>query len=91
MLFFKHRVLSKSELRATFAAVFLLDGAGRLTGYASSGLYSQDLLLFLGACLPIMFAGLYVGGHIHTTMSQKTFQTAISVLLLVSGATLILR
>ncbi len=43
------------------------------------------------ASLPIMLAGLYVGGHIHTNLSQKALQTAISVLLLLSGTSLVLK
>ncbi len=77
VVFLKHRGLSKTQFRATFATIFLLDGAGRLTGYIYSGFYTLDLLLIVAACLPIMLAGLYVGGHIHTTLSQKAFQTVI--------------
>jgi uncharacterized membrane protein YfcA len=91
VLFLKHRGLGKTQFRATFATIFLLDGAGRLTGYLFAGLYSMDLLLILAVTLPIMFAGLYVGSNIHTALSQKAFQTAISILLLISGTSLVLK
>ena len=40
---------------------------------------------------PIMVGALYVGGHIHTTLSQRAVQTVISVLLLISGTSLIFK
>ena len=91
VLFLKHRGLAKTQFRATFAAIFLLDGAGRLTAYIYSGFYTLDLLFVVAVSLPIMMAGLYVGGHIHTTLSQKAFQTVISILLLISGTSLVFK
>ena len=91
VIFLKHRGLTKTQFRATFATVFLLDGAGRLIGYAYSGLFTRDLVLIALCSLPIMLAGLYIGGHIHTNLSQRAFQTAISGLLLISGASLVLK
>ena len=51
----------------------------------------EILLLIMAACLPIMLAGLYVGGHIHTALSQKAFQTIISIVLLISGSSLVFK
>ncbi len=91
VLFLKHRGLVRSQFRATFATVFLLDGVGRLAGYIYSGFYSQDLLLIAAVSLPMMVTGLYIGGRIHTDLSQKTFQTIISILLLLSGGSLVIK
>jgi hypothetical protein len=38
-----------------------------------------------------MAIGLYVGGHVHTNITQRTFQVAVSLLLVVSGISLLLR
>ena len=91
VLFLKHRGLAKTQFRATFATIFLLDGAGRLAGYLFSNFYTSDLLLVIAGSLPMMAAGLYVGGHIHTTLSQSAVQKVISVLLLISGTSLVLK
>lgn len=91
MLFLKHRGLVRSQFRATFATVFLLDGAGRLAGYIYAGFYTRGLLLVMAVSLPIMVTGLYIGGRIHTDLSQKTFQTLISILLLISGSSLVIK
>ncbi len=87
--YLKQRGLQKSQFRATFATVFLVDGAARLGGYLASGFFSTDWLVLTAMALPIMAIGLYLGGHIHTNISQRTFQIAVSVLLMVSGLSLL--
>jgi len=88
--YLKQRGLKKSQFRATFATVFLVDGAARLGGYLVSGFFSAEWILLSAMALPIMAIGLYIGGHIHTTISQRTFQIAVSGLLMVSGLSLLL-
>ena len=89
--YLKHRGLPKTQFRATFATIFLMDGAGRLSGYLLGGYLDRDWLILMAVSLPMMAIGLYIGGHIHTNISQRTFQIAVSVLLLISGISLLLR
>ena len=89
--YLKHRGLPKTQFRATFATIFLMDGAGRLTGYMASGYFDRDWLALAAVSLPMMALGLYMGGHIHTNISQRAFQIAVSLLLVVSGISLLLR
>lgn len=89
--YFKARGLDKAAFRATFAAIFLLDGAGRLAGYVGSGLFTLQFLVVAAAALPVMAVFLYLGGYAHTRLSQQAFQRAISVLLIVSGIMLLLK
>lgn len=89
IIYFRMRGLDKSELRATFAATFLIDGGWRLVGYAASDYFTRDFLLTALAALPVMAVALYVGGHVHTRVSQQTFQRAISLLLVFSGVALL--
>lgn len=88
--YFKARGLEKAAFRATFATMFLVDGAARLVGYAGSGLFTLGFLFWVAAALPVMGMFLYIGGHIHTKLTQAQFQRAISVLLLASGSALLL-
>jgi len=85
------RTLDKLAFRATVAAVFLIDGAIRLTGYVVTGLVDRDILLLMLAGLPVMLGAMYAGGHVHTTLSQRGFSRLISLLLLGSGLALLLR
>jgi len=91
VVYLKHRGLPKTQFRATFATVFLMDGAGRLAGYLAGGYFDRDWILLAAMSLPLMVTGLYLGGHVHTNISQRSFQVAVSMLLVVSGTSLILR
>ena len=89
VIYMQLRGLDKSAFRATIATIFLLDGTVRVVGYALGGLFHGGTLWLVVWSLPLMAAGLYVGGHIHTTISQQTFRHAIAALLLLSGAVLL--
>ncbi len=91
VIYLKLRGLPKPEFRATFAAIFLLDGFARIGGYVVGGMFVIDSLLLVAAALPLMVAGVYAGGHVHTSISHRTFERIISVLLLVSGTVLIFK
>jgi uncharacterized membrane protein YfcA len=85
------RDLDKGIFRATFAVNFLIDGGIRLTAYALLGLLSRQIFMYLLAALPIMGTGLYLGGRLHTKFSQRAFVRFMSLLLLGSGVTLLLK
>ena len=91
VIYLKLRNLDKVSFRASFASIFLLDGAARLIGYSSTGMYTINTLILAAACIPVMLASLYLGGRVHTNISQQTFQRVISVLLLISGTALLTR
>lgn len=91
VIYYQLRGLPKSVFRSTIATVFLVEGAIRLTGYAVAGFYNREILLWIAASLPFMALGLYVGGHIHTSISQRQFQRAIGVLLIISGIALLVK
>jgi uncharacterized membrane protein YfcA len=90
-MYLKLRDLDKSVFRATFATNFLIDGAIRLVSYAVIGLFRWQLLAYLLAALPMVVAGLYLGGRLQTDWSQNTFVRFISLLLLGSGVALLLK
>ena len=89
--YLKARQLDKNAFRATFACIFLLDGAARVTGYVSTEVVDIQLLVLLAMSLPVMILGMYLGGKIHTSLSAEVFTRGISILLLASGASLMLR
>jgi uncharacterized membrane protein YfcA len=83
--------LDKSAFRATFATNFLIDGGIRLAAYAVLGLYGGTTLLAAALAVPVAAVALLTGGRIHAGLSQDVFMRLISLLLLASGATLLLR
>jgi len=91
VIYLNLRALDKSVFRATFATNFLIDGAIRLIAYTALGLFRWETLAYFLAALPIVGAGLYLGGRIHTGFSQRAFVQFISLLLLGSGVALLLK
>ncbi len=89
--YLKARQLDKTSFRATFACIFLLDGAARVTGYLGTEVVDIQLLVLLATSLPVMILGMYLGGKVHTSLSAEIFTRGISILLLASGASLMLR
>jgi len=91
VIYLQLRHLDKAAFRATIATIFMIDGGIRVGGFAFSGFFIHETLLLAALGLPIMGLAMYVGGHIHTSISQTTFHRAIGVLLLVSGAALLIK
>ena len=89
--YLKARQLEMAHFRATFACIFLLDGAARVAGYVGTSVIDIQLLGLLAMSLPVMILGIYLGGKIHTSLSAQVFTRGISILLLASGASLMLR
>jgi len=83
--------LPRGVFRATVASLFLVDGAARQVGYAVAGLYTVKMLMLVLAGIPLMLASMYIGGHIHTTISERGFRMAIGVLLVISGIALLIK
>lgn len=81
--------LDKQVFRATAAAIFLIDGSSRIVGYFVSGFYSMQLIIIVALAIPVMWLGLYIGEHIHTSLSQQDFQRGISLILIGSGVALL--
>lgn len=91
VIYLQLRRLDKTAFRATFATIFLIDGASRIAGYLFSGFFTLEFLWLLIVLLPVMGLSLYLGGRIQLTFSQEAFKRAISVLLVVSGIALLLK
>lgn len=91
VFYFQLQHLDKTVFRATCAAVFLLDGLIRATGFTLSGFYTASVLLNILYALPIMFFAMYIGEHLHTNISQRAFQRAIGIFLILSGLALLFK
>ncbi|HEY4910804.1 MAG TPA: sulfite exporter TauE/SafE family protein [Methylomirabilota bacterium] len=91
VIYLNLRNLEKTAFRATFALNFLIDGGIRLVAYVVLGLFRWETLLSTAGALPIVAAGLFLGGHIQTRFSQRTFVWVISLLLIGTGVGLLLK
>lgn len=91
VFYFHLQHLDKTVFRATCAATFLVDGLIRATGFTLSGYYTTTVLTNIAFALPIMFLAMYIGEHLHTNITQRTFQKAIGIFLIFSGFALLLK
>jgi len=89
VIYLNLRNLEKTTFRATFASNFLIDGGIRLVAYVILGLFRWETLVSMAGALPIVVAGLFLGGHMQTRFSQGVFVWLISALLMASGAGLL--
>ena len=91
VIYLNLRNLEKITFRATFASNFLIDGGIRLVAYVILGLFRWETLVSMAGALPIVVAGLFLGGHMQTRFSQRVFVWLISALLMASGAGLLFK
>lgn len=85
MMYLTVRGLDKTEVRASFASYFFIDGTMRIAGFLMIGLISLLQLITLMWWLPAAALGLFIGGKVHTSISPKTFKYFISLVLVYSG------
>jgi len=92
IIYLSRRLADMTELRATITAVLVVSVATRVAIFAVSGLLQQDgLLLVAAAMLPVMFAGLNIGWRMHARLPQAVVRRVLYALLVLSGASLLVR
>lgn len=89
VVYLQFQGIAKGIFRATIASIFVIEGALRVAGYTIVGFYNWDMLLLVALSIPIMVIAMSIGGHIHTSISERNFQRAVGVLLLGSGIALL--
>lgn len=83
--------LGKNEFRATVAAILFALGLFRGAGYAAVGAFDRDALIACAAALPLMMIGVFLGNHIHANLNPLAFKRLVAMILIASGAPLLLR
>ena len=91
-IYLARRLPDKNVLRATIGIVVFCSALIRLVLFSSSGLYAQTGLLKLAALLlPCALAGYLIGSALHSRLPTRQAVRAVWVLLVLSGAGLVLR
>ena len=90
-MYLARRIPDKSAMRATLSTMVLFSTGIRLTVFAFAGLVLADRLLVFALLFPFLLAGLWAGHRVHVGMSREKVLAAISVLLIATGGSLILR
>lgn len=92
VIYLTHRIHDKSDLRATFSAVFFIEGAARIASFLVAGLLltAKVWLAYLVA-LPLVLGALFLGGRVHVGLSQGQMTRLVGVLLLASSMSLVFK
>lgn len=91
VVYLQARNLSKSELRATIAMNFIIDGLMRIAAFVAAGFYTGATLSISILLLPVAVVGLLLGARLHLAMTANSFRRAVGVFLIVAGAAFQLR
>lgn len=83
--------LAKVNFRATMSAMMLTLSVLRGAGYFAVGEFGSDALVAFAFAFPLMLLGIFIGNRFHADMPELTFRRAVSILLIVSGAALLLK
>lgn len=92
VIYLTHRVHDKSDLRATFSALFFTEGMTRIVSFLVAGLLmTAKVWITYFAALPLVLGALYLGGRVHLGLSQPQMARLVGVLLLVSSVSLLFK
>lgn len=83
--------LGKDAFRVTITTIMLFQGLTRIAGYAALGLYDAQVLKLLAVALPVMILGSWLGARVVRRLDQALFNRVIAMVLLASGAALLLK
>jgi hypothetical protein len=92
VIYLSHRINEKSTLRATLSALFFLEGLLRIATFLVTGLLT-GMAVWQRALVaaPLIVAALYVGSHVHSRLSDRQMLRGVSLLLLGSGVSLLVK
>jgi hypothetical protein len=81
-----------AKMRATISAIFTVSTGFRIIAFLISGLLLQPEVWWAAAIIwPIMFIGLSIGHRLHGKLNRKHLSALISLLLIASGLSLVMR
>ncbi|MHB1215457.1 MAG: sulfite exporter TauE/SafE family protein [Thiobacillus sp.] len=92
VIYLSHRIHDKSELRATFSALFFTEGLTRIGSFLVAGLLmTASVWVAFFAALPLVLGALYLGGRVHVGIGPAQMARLVGVLLLVSSVSLLFK
>jgi uncharacterized membrane protein YfcA len=92
VVYVDHFAKDKTAFRAQLVVLILLNNIVRVIMYTwGRSILTVESVKFAVWLLPAVILGLFLGSKMHFQVSEKTFGRAIAIMLLVSGALLIIR
>ena len=91
-IYLSHRPLTKEQFRATMTLTTIFSIGLRLIAFAVTGLLTQDgVWLAAAAAIPAGLFAVYLASKIFRAISREMVMRGVAVLLLASGASLVVR
>jgi len=91
-MYLSHRGLAKEQYRATMGFATLTSISLRTIAFLATGiLLDLKVWAYAVAIIPAGLAGLWAAGHLFRRISRETLMRAVALMLLASGASLIIR
>ena len=92
VMYLSHRGLTKEQFRATLGFTTLTSISLRAAAFFATGfLLNLDVWFCAAAVVPAGLTGLWAASHLFRRISRDTLMRAVALMLLASGASLILR
>ena len=92
-MYLSHRGLTKEQYRATMGLATLTSISLRTIAFLATGILLdlEGLALRRRSSCPAGLAGLWAAGHLFRRISRETLMRVVALMLLASGASLIVR
>jgi uncharacterized membrane protein YfcA len=91
VMYLTMRGATPEQIRATVPVIFTFTTVARIAIFTAAGLITFGVLYAAAALLPIMALGMWIGHHLHLNISREQLVRVIGALLVVSGASLVVR
>ncbi len=91
-IYLSFRPHGKHEMRATLAATSIVSIGSRIVAFALAGLLSSQAVWITAlSLLPVIYCALRLADRTHAGLSRAALLTAIRLLLVIAGASLVMR
>jgi hypothetical protein len=91
-MYYASRIRDPLRMRATMSAVFVVSTAARLALFLVSGLlFQREVWLAFAALVPLVLLGFFIGHRLHGRLTPLQVARFISVLLVFSGASVLVK
>ena len=91
VLYMQSRTSDRNAFRATLAVLWFVEMVTRIAGYMLVGFYTEPTLTLVACMLPFMLLGTWLGERLSNRVSHESFNVIIAVMVLLSGASLLVK
>lgn len=91
VMYLAARGSTPEQIRATVPMIFIFSTTGRIAIFAVAGLFTLEIVYAAIILLPFMVLGMWLGNHLHLSISRDQLVRIIGGLLIASGASLVIR